>query len=611
MRIPILFRHPGTLALLALAPALLPPAAASPFVGEDFPDCNDNGVADDLDISSGTSQDCNQDGIPDECPVCPPLDLVFVMDTSGSMGDESQALCATIGQVAQDLANQGITLNTTVLGITQGSSSSFPCLTDSVSNLLGPQVPGDPPPGEENLNDSEDWAPGTAIVADRFPWIPGAVRIIVPISDEGAEDGDPCDDPGEDRDSLENAIAIALVNGVVVSPIAGTGSDSCVIDLMADLAAATGGTSFVSTDPQADIPGSIAAIVLAACQAAGDCDQNGVPDECQPDSDGDGIPDACEEASGDLDCSEFDRYEELTPADTLTLITSAHNPELAQGYLWVVAVDDAGQPVAFDHLIGQAIQINGIEAFSYSTQALDFRAAAVEGSATDLDADGILDLNGAEYERAPGRLLVPRFFGQGAGGVQSELILIGLSGGRAFTTVTDLWIVNDNEVVFSAEHSFRCWDKVPLLTISQAFSNSFLADFSGDDPQEGISGVESGWLRVEGALANSSVATIVDPAVYAVLVERRGGVAVADLPFELCDRAGHLLPAGLEGDQEEAAGEPGESCDAPLARRRPASLLLFPEFDNRVGGLTALSVTNVNAAAGTRLHFVYIGRFGL
>ncbi len=574
-------------------------------------DCNGNGIPDSDDIANGTSQDCNGDGIPDECPNCPPLDLVFVMDTSGSMSDEGQALCATIGQVVTDLGAQGINVQTTILGITAGPSGNFPCLVDSVENLYGPDVPGNPPPGEEQLDDSEDWAPATAVVAERHPWIVGAVRVVVPISDEGPENGDPCNDPGKDRDSLENAIAVALANGVIVSPIAGTGSDACVTGLMDDLAAATGGVSFVSTDPDLDLPGAIAALVLDACQAASDCNQNGIPDECEPDSDGDGIPDDCDQDAADLDCSEFDRYEDLTPADTLTVVTSAHDPELEQGYLWVAAVDEVGQPVAFDHLIGQAIQINGIEAFSYSTQALDFRAVPVEGAPTDLDGDGILDLNGLEYERAPGRLLVPRFFGQAPGGVQSELVLIALSGGRAFTSVADFWIANDNEVIFSAEYSFRCWDKVPLLEVSQAFGNTFLADFSGDDPAESIGGLESGWFRVQGALANSSAATLVDPAVYAVLVERRGNVAVADLPFELCTRAGHLLPAAVTGDQEEAAGEPGEDCDARPVRRRPASLLLYPEFDNRAGELTVISVTNANARVGTRVHFVYIGRYGL
>ena len=54
--------------------------------------------------------------------------------------------------------------------------------------------------------------------------------------------------------------------------------------------------------------------------------------------------------------------------------------------------------------------------------------------------------------------------------------------------------------------------------------------------------------------------------------------------------------------------------------RNPGSLLLFPEFDNRVANLTLVTVTNTNsdmtpvagnALAGTvKVEFVYIGKYG-
>ncbi|MCC6951634.1 MAG: lamin tail domain-containing protein [Phycisphaerales bacterium] len=37
------------------------------FICPGFTDCNNNGISDAIDISSGTSQDCNQDTVPDEC----------------------------------------------------------------------------------------------------------------------------------------------------------------------------------------------------------------------------------------------------------------------------------------------------------------------------------------------------------------------------------------------------------------------------------------------------------------------------------------------------------------------------------------------------------------
>jgi len=47
------------------APA--PRNSGTTFLCPSFADCNNNGVDDAIDISSGTSQDCNSDGVPDEC----------------------------------------------------------------------------------------------------------------------------------------------------------------------------------------------------------------------------------------------------------------------------------------------------------------------------------------------------------------------------------------------------------------------------------------------------------------------------------------------------------------------------------------------------------------
>lgn len=46
-------------------------------------DCNDNGVADGLDIADGTSHDCNGNGVPDECETFPELPITTVRVASG------------------------------------------------------------------------------------------------------------------------------------------------------------------------------------------------------------------------------------------------------------------------------------------------------------------------------------------------------------------------------------------------------------------------------------------------------------------------------------------------------------------------------------------------
>lgn len=256
------------------------------------------------------------------------------------------------------------------------------------------------------------------------------------------------------------------------------------------------------------------------------------------------------------DCSEFDRTVHLTGCDTLTLLTSAFNPQQERGFVYAFAVDaPSRRPIVFNNLTGQVLVVSGIDLMEYSMNAVGFRGIG-DGVFTDLDGDEILELDGVEYAMAPEKILVPRFFGQSGiftsrGGMfRSELILIGLSGGARFDTTVDFLIYNDNEEVYSSEYTFRCWERVPLLDISGVFSNSFLQNFTNSNPGEvlGAQHVESGWMQIVGAIAQSNTTVIRDPAIYAVLVERAGGAAAADLPFELCVQPkGKLLPRTLDG----------------------------------------------------------------
>jgi len=206
------------------------------------------------------------------------MEIVFVMDTSGSMRDEADALCAGISQVIADLNKQGVFIRANFLGITQISGGSFSCLTDHVLGLLGGTVPGDAQscPFPDGTSAYESWGPATAIVAERFPWMPDATRLVVPISDEGPCNGsrpEGCNDPGDDRDSIVNAITIALANNVVISPIAGTGSDACVINLAAAAANGTKGTYSTRQlkNPKQDLFDSIERIVFDQCDVDDRC----------------------------------------------------------------------------------------------------------------------------------------------------------------------------------------------------------------------------------------------------------------------------------------------------------------------------------------------------
>jgi len=318
----------------------------------------------------------------------------------------------------------------------------------------------------------------------------------------------------------------------------------------------------------------------------------------------------------DLGCTEFDRFEDLTPNDTLSLIVNVHNAEQAQGYLIVSAADETGEHISFNNLIGHTMVLNGINHFEYAVNPFDYRSPVTHGEATDLNGDGNRDLDVNEYERTGAEILVPRFLGAPTmpgypsmgGGYGSELIMIALSGGTAFDTTVDFLIYNDNEEVFSSEHTFNCWTKVGLTQVSNAFTSQFLSTTDHDD-SESLGGRESGWFSMKGGVANSISHSIAHPSIAAVYLERAGMFTAADLPFEMGLADGSLLPRTPQGGLTPASPAPIDPTGT-VQRRQPASLLLFPEFDSRQGIVTLITVTNTNPTEDVRAHYVYVGKYG-
>ncbi|MEM6928273.1 MAG: hypothetical protein AAF602_15170 [Myxococcota bacterium] len=192
-----------------------------------------------------------------------PVDMVIVMDTSGSMSDEISALCTNLANIVSTLQAQNIDVVPEFLGIT----STRDCLTNDVRTLLGDMIP-DAPPCCTVLDHPESWAAGAAIVASRYMWRPNTVRLVIPISDEAPwRGGGSCN--ADDQASVDAAIVTALANGAVIAPIAGTGSNQCIIDLGMQLAMATGGENFVTTDPSFDLGGFIVNLAGNTCAGTG------------------------------------------------------------------------------------------------------------------------------------------------------------------------------------------------------------------------------------------------------------------------------------------------------------------------------------------------------
>jgi hypothetical protein len=224
----------------------------------------------------------------------------------------------------------GIAVTPRLLGICEAPGGAYDCLEDHVVNLLGTDVPGNPPEELATLGDcpggnevcSEDWGRATAVVAGLYPWQPDgeSLRLIVPLADEGPWCGDPVTEL--DDASIDHAISVALDAGVVVSPITGSGSSGAVVALAQQIADATGGQWFSSSEASVDIAAGIVQVVLDACIAASDCNDNGQLDECDiaegisEDENGNGIPDECEAVG----------VRDATPPSPVRLLGSRPNP---------------------------------------------------------------------------------------------------------------------------------------------------------------------------------------------------------------------------------------------------------------------------------------------
>jgi len=273
-------------------------------------------------------------------------------------------------------------------------------------------------------------------------------------------------------------------------------------------------------------------------------------------------------------CDEFNKNETLSPCDTFTTLTNFHSPGQDRGYVYVYAQDPVThEPIVWNHLIGNLMVISGLQQFNYGINPVAFRGLAgsgADGTPTDVDNDGERDLNNVEYAGAPDVITIPRFLGQdggaAAGMVNSEMILVALSGGKQFETDVCFFYYNDNEEEFSGEYSFTCWAKPTLLELSGGFAEDWLQAQLSDDPDE-ILGIQApghrnaGWICLWGCFATSTRETIENPSIYAVLVEHVGNYGVADLPFECGVRInGSLLPNNVYGDGD-GPGNPAVDGD--------------------------------------------------
>lgn len=195
-------------------------------------------------------------------------------------------------------------------------------------------------------------------------------------------------------------------------------------------------------------------------------------------------------------CLIFNRTEVLTAADTITLVTSVHSPSQQRGFAIVQARDALNRAIVFNHLVGTALWLDGVQSFESAANAVSFEGIG-DGVFVDVNGDGLLAMDGSEYSLPPQALLFPRFIATTAA-LSSDIVLLDLSMNNS-QTLAHMLVYNDNEELFSQEIAFACWTRRPLSEISPLFTQAFLVT-TNHDPSEpiGASSNETGWFSVEG-----------------------------------------------------------------------------------------------------------------
>ncbi|MFO0985373.1 MAG: hypothetical protein U1E76_27180 [Planctomycetota bacterium] len=131
--------------------------------------------------------------------------------------------------------------------------------------------------------------------------------------------------------------------------------------------------------------------------------------------------------------------------------------------------------------------------------------------------------------------------------IENDLVLVNLTGGT--TATADFLIYNDNEEVFSAELPFSSLDQGASSTSAARSRWPTSPPPTTTRASWWNATVETGWFRVDGGVANSSVVTLDDPAIVGMLLERIGRIGDFELPYEIGKQQnGDLLPRNVFGD---------------------------------------------------------------
>ena len=136
------------------------------------------------------------------------VDAVILVDTSASMRDELDRLCARLLDTLESIRLSGLRVRVRVVGLTERYKT---CTDDTVRLLIKNSA----------VADDEDWGIAEYELAGGYDWQPSATRLIIVVSDAGPASGNPIEDPGPDRDVTTRAIQAATANKVILSTLLG------------------------------------------------------------------------------------------------------------------------------------------------------------------------------------------------------------------------------------------------------------------------------------------------------------------------------------------------------------------------------------------------------
>ncbi|MCD4811470.1 hypothetical protein K8R14_02590, partial [bacterium] len=190
-------------------------------------------------------------------------EIIFAMDTSGSMSDEFDVLCNRITKIIEGVANAGINIGSHIYGIRYNRN----CTENTVYNVV---VNNGATP---TVDHSEDWGPAIVDLSKHYSWPSGHVRIVIPMSDESAQNGGWGYWDSADEQAANDAIAAAVDNSVLIIPVLCSGYNQGMLTAAQRMAQTTHGRYFTSTSPVNDL---VDGIVNAIKDAIGSIEITGI-----------------------------------------------------------------------------------------------------------------------------------------------------------------------------------------------------------------------------------------------------------------------------------------------------------------------------------------------